>query len=227
MKKRLLISSIILSSSLATQAAVADVPTSKKVGLFGSGAVIGAVVGGPVGYLLGAATGAYIAEKQVQVDNMEDQITNRSHQIELLEDELAFKESTLSTVKNSVASLEMQLKDEAEAPVFFETGSDQLTLQAKQNLAATIEYLQSKNDVQVWLEGYTDPRGTDGYNLTLSQARAKNVKAYLIDNGIAEETIQAIGYGMKNSTHDTAMFDLERRVEINLDSHDTTNIVMK
>ena len=45
------------------------------------------------------------------------------------------------------------------------------------------------------VEGHTDSDGSDEYNQRLSEARANTVVAYLTQNGIARERMQAIGLG--------------------------------
>jgi outer membrane protein OmpA-like peptidoglycan-associated protein len=45
------------------------------------------------------------------------------------------------------------------------------------------------------LGSHTDARGSDAYNLTLSQKRADGAKAYLVGRGIKSENITAKGYG--------------------------------
>jgi peptidoglycan-associated lipoprotein len=45
------------------------------------------------------------------------------------------------------------------------------------------------------LGSHTDARGSDAYNLTLSQKRADGAKAYLVGRGIKTENINAKGYG--------------------------------
>ncbi len=45
------------------------------------------------------------------------------------------------------------------------------------------------------VEGHTDADGSEDYNQRLSEARANTVVAYLTDNGVARERMQAIGLG--------------------------------
>ena len=45
------------------------------------------------------------------------------------------------------------------------------------------------------LSSHTDSRGTKGYNEKLSQRRADSAKRWLLEKGITEERIQAVGYG--------------------------------
>ena len=42
---------------------------------------------------------------------------------------------------------------------------------------------------------YTDQRGSDSSNLKLSQARASIVKNYLVEHGVSENRLAAVGYG--------------------------------
>ena len=50
-------------------------------------------------------------------------------------------------------------------------------------------------DITVEIGSHTDSRGSDAYNLKLSQARAQSVVDYLITKGIESERLIAKGYG--------------------------------
>ena len=45
------------------------------------------------------------------------------------------------------------------------------------------------------VEGFTDPVGSEEYNLRLGQARADAVRDYLVDDGLAPERIRTVSYG--------------------------------
>jgi peptidoglycan-associated lipoprotein len=45
------------------------------------------------------------------------------------------------------------------------------------------------------LEGHADERGTDEYNMQLSQKRAASVRKYLVDLGVAGGALDTVGYG--------------------------------
>lgn len=47
----------------------------------------------------------------------------------------------------------------------------------------------------VLIEGYTDSRGSDAYNLGLSERRAEAVQDFLLENGISPDRVRARGYG--------------------------------
>lgn len=48
---------------------------------------------------------------------------------------------------------------------------------------------------RVEVQGHTDSRGSDSYNLDLSQRRAEAVRKYLIDRGVDKSRLIAVGYG--------------------------------
>jgi outer membrane protein OmpA-like peptidoglycan-associated protein len=71
----------------------------------------------------------------------------------------------------------------------------------------------------VRVEGHTDDQGADAKNLDLSQRRANNVKAFLVNEGIAAERLEAMGYGEARpvDTNTTAGGrENNRRVEFNI-----------
>jgi OmpA-OmpF porin, OOP family len=55
--------------------------------------------------------------------------------------------------------------------------------------------LRDHATIRVRIEGHTDSRGGDAFNLRLSQARAESVRAYLVNRGIAGDRMEARGFG--------------------------------
>jgi outer membrane protein OmpA-like peptidoglycan-associated protein len=65
------------------------------------------------------------------------------------------------------------------------------------------------------IQGHTDERGDDAYNLDLSDRRAKSVRQYLIDKGVNENRLTAQGYGETqplDRRHNEAAWAKNRRV---------------
>ncbi len=63
-------------------------------------------------------------------------------------------------------------------------------------LDAIAAAMKAHEDIDLVLEGHSDSRGSDDYNMSLSDRRAKAVKAKLVDDyGIPAERIAAMGYG--------------------------------
>ena len=77
--------------------------------------------------------------------------------------------------------------------------------------------LSKWGDVKVEVAGHTDSKGSDAYNLNLSQRRAEAVRNYLIGKGIAAERLTAKGYGESQPVADNATDEgraKNRRVEL-------------
>ena len=69
---------------------------------------------------------------------------------------------------------------------------------------------------KVRIDGHTDSDGTDATNLDLSQRRANSVRRALLERGVAEGRLEAVGYGESRPVvdNDTAKNkELNRRVE--------------
>jgi peptidoglycan-associated lipoprotein len=62
-------------------------------------------------------------------------------------------------------------------------------------LAAAAEVLKADGKRKVVVEGHCDERGTASYNMALGERRAKAVKRYLEDLGVAVSQIQTTSFG--------------------------------
>jgi outer membrane protein OmpA-like peptidoglycan-associated protein len=82
--------------------------------------------------------------------------------------------------------------------IFFETGKANLTPESRLELEKAIELMRTNPTMVVEIGGHTDNIGDDNYNMKLSHDRAKSVRDYLVNAGIASERVQAKGYGEQN-----------------------------
>jgi outer membrane protein OmpA-like peptidoglycan-associated protein len=62
-------------------------------------------------------------------------------------------------------------------------------------LSQLIEYLNTHKNAKVTIFGNADRMGSESYNLTLSGSRAKNVRSYLVKNGVEFYRIKTVAYG--------------------------------
>lgn len=79
--------------------------------------------------------------------------------------------------------------------IFYEYDKATLTAESTASLDELVELLELNPNVTIELGSHCDYRGSDIYNLKLSQARAESVVEYLINKGIEEERLTAVGYG--------------------------------
>ena len=78
----------------------------------------------------------------------------------------------------------------------FDTGRATIRPESEPVLQAVARVLAEHLDIRkVRVEGHTDSRGDDGYNLRLSRARATAVVAWLVAHEIAPDRLDPVGYG--------------------------------
>ena len=79
-------------------------------------------------------------------------------------------------------------------PIRFDFNEASLTADARAQLDQIADCLK-KQGQRVTLEGHADERGTEEYNLQLSNRRAESVKKYLVTLGVGSGSLETIGYG--------------------------------
>ncbi len=100
---------------------------------------------------------------------------------------------------------------------YFESNSDTLEPEGREFLSRVAGILGVEETPQILIEGHTQDSGPASRNLTLSEERAEAVRAYLLDLGISEESLQAEGLGTTRpiaGNDDTETRVLNERVEI-------------
>lgn len=186
---------------------------AKQATVFTGAAVAGAAVGGPVGFLAGALGGAWLGEQIKQAEEaamLATQLTESRVELGNLAQQLdAARVSANDARELALESLEFQM--------LFTTGDDQLQEAQESQVAAMADFLIRHPHLQVYLEGHSDPRGSDGYNNVLSDQRALSVQRSLETYGVAPERIErrALGASQSKATKgDIDAYALERRVDI-------------
>ena len=79
--------------------------------------------------------------------------------------------------------------------IFLESNSDKLKVASLAQLDALVEILKKYEGANLLIEGHSDDRGDDAFNMTLSQKRTEAVKMYLMGKGIMESRLTAVGFG--------------------------------
>ncbi|MGB6131020.1 MAG: OmpA family protein [Acidobacteriaceae bacterium] len=79
--------------------------------------------------------------------------------------------------------------------VLFNTGQYSLSSGAREKLAKVSGILLSYPGLAIAVGGYTDNVGSDAMNQTLSENRAGAVRDYLVQQGVTNTAVTAIGYG--------------------------------
>ena len=108
-----------------------------------------------------------------------------------------------------VASVSAGLRD-----VFFTYDSFSITDEGRHALSGNAEWARSNPYAQLKIEGHCDERGTSAYNLVLGEKRAKAVRNYLVELGVAPTHLSVVSYGKERpfcTEHTESCYSQNRR----------------
>ena len=176
------------------------------------GAVIGAAGGAAVGAVVGNAAGSTAKGAIIgaAVGGAAGAIIGR--QMEKQAEELAadLENATVEQVGEGVLVT-------FDSGLLFDFDSDVVKGAAADNLTSLASSLEKYPESEVLIVGHTDARGTDAYNMDLSERRAAASRAYLVRQGIDPSRIRTVGRGEVEpvATNETDVGRQEnRRVEV-------------
>ena len=207
-------SSLAVISLVTVSACVTDPNTGeKKVSRTVLGGVGGAVVGGLLGGVLGGKTGRIIG---AGIGGVAGGVVGykMDQQIKELKEQTAGSGVDVTETDGGQAIL-VNLPD----GVTFDVGSATLKPQFRDTLdkiaASMNQYPNSLIDVY----GHTDSTGSDAFNQTLSENRARTVAGYLASRGVSAARVRSQGFGETMPVGDNATAEgraKNRRVEIKI-----------
>ncbi|WP_421919908.1 OmpA family protein [Marinifilum sp.] len=79
--------------------------------------------------------------------------------------------------------------------IFYDLDKSNIRPDAAIELDKLVIILNDNPTLKIELSSHTDSRGSDAYNMALSDRRAKSAVNYIIENGISKDRIVAKGYG--------------------------------
>ncbi len=96
------------------------------------------------------------------------------------------------------------LRDKVEALglIYFNLNSSYLNNDSKEVLDQLAAIMEQNPTIRLSIGSHTDSRGTNNYNLWLSEKRAKRTVEYLISKGIAADRLNGAGSGEEQLTND-------------------------
>jgi len=80
-------------------------------------------------------------------------------------------------------------------PIFFEFNKSNITQEGAFELDKLVQVMNSNDKLIIFTKSHTDNRGSDKFNLILSDKRAKATVQYIISKGIQASRISGNGYG--------------------------------
>jgi OmpA-OmpF porin, OOP family len=101
----------------------------------------------------------------------------------------------LSAVEVVVTPPQPQPEAKKELKAYFDFAKYDLRAETGVLLDTLIAVLKREPKLGMEIYGYTDKKGTDGYNINLSKQRAEACKNYLVQNGIAASRLKVFAKG--------------------------------
>jgi outer membrane protein OmpA-like peptidoglycan-associated protein/tetratricopeptide (TPR) repeat protein len=99
-------------------------------------------------------------------------------------------DAVLMPISEIITEKEVKLK-----PIFFEYNSSNITQQGAFELDKLVQIMKNNEKLIIFVKSHTDNRGTDEFNLLLSDKRVKATIQYVISNGIDPNRISGKGFG--------------------------------
>ncbi|MGV1099068.1 peptidoglycan-associated lipoprotein Pal [Thiovibrio sp. JS02] len=99
-------------------------------------------------------------------------------------------------------------------PIYFDFDKSNIRADQEGRVSKNAELLNASPSVRVRVEGNTDERGTNEYNMALGERRAMAAKKFLINMGVVESRIDTMSYGEEkplNFGHDELAWSQNRR----------------
>lgn len=105
--------------------------------------------------------------------------------------------------------------------ILFDQGKADIKAESKPELEKVVAFMKANPSAQIELSGHTSSEGERNFNKSLSYKRVKACKDYIVNAGIAEDRLVAVGYGPDRpvASNDTpAGRTQNRRVELRITS---------
>ena len=99
-------------------------------------------------------------------------------------------DAALKPISEIITEKEVNLK-----PIFFEYNNSNITQQGAFELDKLVQIMKNNEKLFIFVKSHTDNRGSDEFNLLLSDKRVKATIQYVISNGIDPNRISGKGFG--------------------------------
>ncbi len=165
-------------------------------------------------------------EEEGEEEAVEDEVYEEGIEEEGIEEEELLEEK----VEEAERELPDILKDDPELirlaeetgslyTIYFDYDSHTINNEFLETIKKNAHWMKSNPSTSIILEGHADERGSNEYNLALSQRRALGIEKFLIDFGVNKRKLTTLSYGEEKPAdkgHDEAAWRENRRVDIKI-----------
>ena len=147
--------------------------------------------------LVNAVDPLAFAAMNEEINGLREMVAAKDVELVGLADELLIVQNQLNECRAKNAEANGDTLNIIESVVAFRFNQSDVEASQMPSIEHVATYLKDNPNVNITINGYASPEGTEAYNLQLSQHRADAVKQLLVDKyGISSERINAIGHGV-------------------------------
>ena len=139
-----------------------------------------------------------LSKEMDETHTKEDEVLEENHlPVPTSEKHELIRKQVADQIKKNTTNEPVEL-----APLYFTFDEDEFAVVDMEPFLIAVGYaLQGKT---ILIEGHTDSKGNDDYNMQLSIKRVQKIRELMHDMGVPDEQISVVGYGEEVGGHDNS-----------------------
>jgi type IX secretion system PorP/SprF family membrane protein len=167
-------------------------------------------------------------KEEKDIDSLGNEIKKNKKDIDKNVDDIDDNDSEIDEIKDKIKTFDQFMQDYKDGKlgkgtgsgkvytfnnVYFATNKWDIRTEARTELDNLVTIMKDNPNLKIEVAGHADQRGSESYNVWLSNKRSVAVRDYLISNGVGASQLEVKGYG-EDSSFPT--LDENRRVEFKI-----------
>lgn len=171
-----------------------------------------------------------IGQNEKEIDSLGNEVKKNRNDIDKNTDDIKDNTDGLDEIRSKIKSFDDFIKEYKDSKkgagtstgdvftfnnVYFETNKWDLNGVSTSELDNLSDILKTNPNLKIEVAGHADLRGSESYNIWLSNKRSNAVRDYLIRKGVSPSQLEVKGYGAGTPASQTSL-DQNRRVEFKI-----------